>query len=121
MVSPLDHFSHFDDGCVTPKVDVGRRDVGEALVIAMVVVMIDEDADLHFQIARQVVVLQQDPVLERLMPALDLTLGLRMVWRAPDVVHALVFEPVGKITRDIGRPIVAEQPRFVDDIGAVAS
>ena len=25
----LDHFSPFDDGCVAPEVDVGRRDVGE--------------------------------------------------------------------------------------------
>ena len=38
----LDHFSPFDDGCVAPEVNVGRRDVGEALVVAMVVVMIDE-------------------------------------------------------------------------------
>ncbi len=36
----LDHFSLFDDGCVAPEVNVGRRDVGEALVVAMVVVMI---------------------------------------------------------------------------------
>ena len=48
----LDHFSPFDDGCVAPEVDVCRRDVGEALVVAMVIVMIDEGADLHFQIAR---------------------------------------------------------------------
>ena len=117
----LDHFSPFDDGCVAPEVNVGRRDVGEALVVAMVVVMIDEGADLHFQIARQVVVLQQDPVLECLMPALDLALRLRMVWRTPDVVHALVFKPVSQIAGDIRRPVIAEQPRFVDDIGAVAS
>ena len=48
----FDHFSPFDDGCVAPEVNVARRDVGEALVVAMVVVMIDEGADLHFQIAR---------------------------------------------------------------------
>ena len=48
----LDHFSPFDDGCVAPEVNVARRDVGEALVVAMVVLMIDEGADLHFQIAR---------------------------------------------------------------------
>jgi hypothetical protein len=33
------------------------------------------------------------------MPALDLALGLRMVWRATDVIHALVFQPVGQIGR----------------------
>ena len=41
----------FNDGRVTPEVNVARRDVGEALVVAMVVVMIDEGADLHFEIA----------------------------------------------------------------------
>ena len=117
----LDHFSPFDDGCVASEVDVGRRDVGEALVVAMVVVMIDEGADLHFQISGQIVVFEQDPVLERLMPALDLALRLRMVWRPPDVVHALVFEPVGKITRDIGRAIVTEQSGFVGHLGAVSA
>ena len=35
----LDHSSPFDDGCIAPEVDIGRRDVGEALVVAMVVVM----------------------------------------------------------------------------------
>ena len=55
------------------------------------------------------------------MPALDLALGLRMVWRATDVVHALVFEPIGEITGNLGRTIVAEQPGFVDDFAAVAS
>ena len=52
MVSFLIIFSPFDDGCVAPEVNVARRDVGEALVVAMVVVMINEGADLHFQIAR---------------------------------------------------------------------
>ena len=45
-------------------------------MVAMVVVVIDEGADLAFQITRQEVVLQQDVVLQRLMPALDLALGL---------------------------------------------
>ena len=40
--------------------------------------MIDELFDVGFKIARQVVVFQQDAVLERLMPAFDLALGLRM-------------------------------------------
>ena len=34
----LNHFSPFDDGCVAPEVNVCRRDVGEALVVAMVIV-----------------------------------------------------------------------------------
>ena len=45
-------------------------------MVAVVVVMIDEGADLVFEVARQIVVFQQYPVLQRLMPALDLALGL---------------------------------------------
>jgi hypothetical protein len=38
--------------------------------------MFEEGFDLEFKIARKEVVLQQDAVLERLMPALDLALRL---------------------------------------------
>ena len=49
--SVFDRFSPFYDGCITPEVDVGGRDVIEALVVSVVVVMIDEGADLAFEIA----------------------------------------------------------------------
>ena len=39
----------FNDGRVTPEVDIGGRNVAKALVVARVVVMIDEAADLHFE------------------------------------------------------------------------
>ena len=48
----------------------------------------DEGRDLGFEIARQVIVLEQDTVLERLMPALDLALGHRMIRRTTDVQAA---------------------------------
>ncbi len=48
----LDFFSPFDDRGVTPEVGVSGCDVADALVVTLVVVMIDEDADLVFQIAR---------------------------------------------------------------------
>jgi hypothetical protein len=38
-------------------------------------VVSDEGLDLGFEIAREVIVFEQDTVLERLMPALDLSLG----------------------------------------------
>lgn len=52
----LDFSPSLDDGAMTPKVDVGGGEVAEALVVATVVVLIDEGADLRLQIARQVVV-----------------------------------------------------------------
>ena len=51
-------FSPFDDGGVPAKVRLGRGDVVQALVVATVVVVIEELADLFFQITRQVIVLQ---------------------------------------------------------------
>ena len=51
-------FSLFDDGGVPAKVGIGRSDVVQALVVATVVVVIEELADLFFQITWQVIVLQ---------------------------------------------------------------
>ena len=75
----LDLFSPFDDGGVTPEVSVGGCDVANALMVTLVVVMFDEGADLVFEIAGQIVVLQQDAVFQGLMPTLDLALGLRVM------------------------------------------
>ena len=83
----LDLFSPFDDRGVAPEVGVGGCDVANALMVTLVVVMIDEGADLVFEIARQVVVLQQDPVLQGLMPTLDLALDLRVIGCATDMAH----------------------------------
>ena len=77
----FDPFALFQNGFVPAEVDVGRRDVVEALMEALVIVVIDKGRDLCLEIARQEVVFEQDAVLEGLMPTLDLALGLRMVWR----------------------------------------
>ena len=90
-------------------------------MVAVVVVMIDEGGDLVFEVARQIVVFQQDPVLQGLMPALDLALGLRVIGCAADVVHTVALEPFSQITGDIGRAIIAEQSRLVEDVDAIAA
>jgi len=38
----LDLLSHIDDALATSEVDVGRREVVEALVVAVVIVVLDE-------------------------------------------------------------------------------
>ena len=73
---PFDPFSLFQNGLVTSEVDIGWCDVFQALVISLVIVMIDEGFDLVFEIAGQEIVFQQDPVLQSLMPTLDLALRL---------------------------------------------
>ena len=74
----LDPFALFDDGGSPSEVGVGGRDIVQALVVTLVVVMLDEGLDLSFEIAGQEVVFQQDAVFHGLVPALDLALGLRV-------------------------------------------
>ena len=45
--------------------------------------------------------LKQDAILERLTPALDLALGLRMIRRSADMLDVLLIQPIGKIARDL--------------------
>ena len=117
----LDSPSLLEDGGCAAEVSVGGRDVAEALVDAAVVVVIDEVADGGFERAGQVMVFKQDPVLQRLVPAFDLALRLRMVRRAADVFHALAAEPDGEVTGDVGGAIVAEQSRQVNDRRLIAA
>jgi hypothetical protein len=72
----LDPFALFDDGGCPAEVGVGGCHVGQALVVTLVIVVLDEGLDLGFEVAGQEVILQQDAVLQGLMPALDLALGL---------------------------------------------
>ncbi len=117
----LDLLSPFNDGCLTSEVGVCRRDVVQAFVVAMVVIVIDEGADLVFEITGQIIVFQRDPILQRLVPTLDLPLRLRVIGSAANMVNFLIFQPFRQIAGDVGRAIVAEQPRFMDDICLVAA
>ena len=56
--------------------------------------MDNEGVDLGFEVSWYEVVLQEDPVLQRLMPTLDLALRPGMVGRTADVTDAAVAEPV---------------------------
>ena len=92
----FDPFTLDEDGLAASKVDVGWRQV-----LAQVIVVGDEGADLGFEVAGQVVILEQDAVLERLMPALDLALGHRMIRRTTDMLHLLAVEPFRQVRRDV--------------------
>ena len=92
----LDPFSLQQDGLAAAEVDVGGGEIVEALMIAAMIVALDEGSDLGFEIAREEVVLQQDAVLQRLVPALDLALGLRMARRTAGVIDGPILQPVGQ-------------------------
>ena len=89
----FDHFPFSENVFGTPEVDVRGSDVVQALMIAVIVVVIDKDTDLLLQIARQVVVFEENAVLHGLVPAFDFTLRLRMEWSAANVFHLFLFHP----------------------------
>ena len=97
----FDPFAFEEDGLGASEVDVSRSEIAEALVIAGMVVVLDEGRDLAFEIAGQVVVLKHDAVLERLMPALDLALGLRRERRSADMLDVPLIQPLRKVPRDV--------------------
>src|SRR5271170_4678512 len=114
-------FSFQEDGLAAPEVDVCRRQVCDALVVSLMVVVIDEVADLGLEIAGQIVVLEQDAVLQRLVPAFDLALGLGMEGRTTDMLDAAVLEPFRQIAGDVRGTIVAQQTWPMGDLGALAA
>ena len=69
-------FPFQQDGLAAPEVDIRGREVIQALVVTPVAVVMDEGVELGFEITGQIIVLQQDPVHEGLVPALDLALGV---------------------------------------------
>lgn len=74
----LDPFTLFNDGRCPAEVGIGGRHVVQALVVTLVVVVLDEGLDLGFEVTGQKVVFQQDAILQGLVPAFDLALGLRV-------------------------------------------
>jgi hypothetical protein len=92
----LDPFAFEEDGLNPSEVDIGRREIGQALVVSRLVVLGHEGGDLAFEIAGPVIVLKQDAVLERLMPALDLAVS-EVIRGAADVFHFLLIQPLREI------------------------
>jgi hypothetical protein len=102
---PFDFLTFEQDGLPAAGVDIGRGEVFQVLVIALMVVVADERVDLRFKVSGQEVIFQQDPVLQSLVPAFDLALRLRVIWRAARVLHALVGEIFGEVARYVGGPL----------------
>ena len=61
--------SPFEDGFGPAEIDIGEREVAEGLIVAVMSVVVDEVVDRRVQSFRQVVVLQEDAVLQGLVPA----------------------------------------------------
>ena len=107
----FDPFSVQQDGLASPEVDVGRGQVADAFVISAVIVMFDECRDLRFEVVGEEVVFEQDAVLERLVPALDLSLRLRMAGSAVDLFDGTLFEPFAKVRGDVTGAVAPTEGR----------
>ena len=75
-------------------------------MVSLVIVMLDEALKAGVKVTGQEVVFQQNSVLQGLVPALDLALCLRMIGRAPEVIHFLRAKPVCQFTGDVTGTIV---------------
>ena len=72
------------------EVDIGRGDVIERLVVAMIVVVFDKAGDFSFELPRVVVAPQRHKIFHGAVVALDLTLRHRVIRSAADMPDALV-------------------------------
>ncbi len=104
----LDPPSHLKDIRAPTVIDIGGCQVVDALAVLVVGVVIDECADLTFEVVRQEVVFQENPVRHCLMPALNLDLCLRVMGCVFNVVHTFIVEIFGQIGCDVRRAVIAE-------------
>ena len=104
----FDGFPPFEYGRCSTEVDVSGRQVVQTLVVAAVVVVLDELADALFKLSWQIVVFQQDPIFHRAVISLDLALCHRVVSSAADVFDAVVPEPLSKLARQVGWTVIAQ-------------
>lgn len=116
----FDPFAFEQDGLAASEVDVGRGEIVEALVVSTMIVVFDEGRDLGFEVLLEEVVFEQDAVLQRLVPAFDLTLCFRMARSAVDLGDLVCLQPFTEIRGDVTRAVVGQQalPMFDPDLVA---
>ena len=103
----------------SPEVDVRRGDVAQRFVVALVVVVVHEAADLPLEVPGVGKVLKLDQVLHRALAALDLGLGHRMVGRPARVLDLPAFQEPALLGRHIARPMVREQPGAMTNLHSI--
>ena len=102
----FDLLSHIQDFLAASEVHIGGREVVQALVIASVIVVVDEDGDRTFEITGQIIVFKQQTALQGEMLAFDLALGHRMIGLTTRVTHRLTIESIGQFACDVRGTVV---------------
>jgi hypothetical protein len=101
------------------EVDVRRGEIVEALVVSSMIVMLDESRDLGFKVFLEEVVFEQDAVLERLVPAFDFPLRLRVTRSTMELADLVFLQPFTKVGSDITRTIAPTEGRTGATEGAM--
>ena len=107
----LDALEFSKNGFAAPETDISRRQILQAFVGAGLGVVGNEGFDALLKLTWQFGVLKKDAVLLGLMPALDLSLGLRVKRRAANVVNVRLVEPFGEVTADLAGSVVGQSSR----------
>ena len=121
----FDPSSLFQNGLTATEVGIRGCLFADAVAIASVIAMFDEGLDGPRQGSRQASTIQlrrirkrpngaftRRTVLQRLMPALDLSLGPWVIRYTAHLIHLSIVGPVIEISGDVTGPVVAEQPGF---------
>lgn len=107
----FDPFAFEQDGLSASKVDVGGSEIVEALMVTAMIVMLDEGRDLGFKVLLEEVVFKQDAVLQRLVPAFDFPLRLRVAGSAVNLVDLVFLQPFAEIRCDVTRTVAPTEGR----------
>ncbi len=106
-----------ENSSLSAEVDIGRREIFQALVVSSAVIILDECFDPVLRISVQEVIFEQDAVFQSLVPSFDFALGLRMARRTVDMLDAFALEPSAQIASDLSRTVIGQQARPVPDMG----
>ena len=120
----LDLFTPADDGFGAPEVGIGGRHVVQALVVALVIVVLDERRDPGVEVAGPEVLFRFSSRMRLLRVWCQrsiLALRMGMERSAADIAHVLRLDVIGQFRRNVARPIVAEQPGSVVHMGLAAA
>ena len=68
-----------------------------------------ELSDLPLKLTRQVIIFQQNAVLQRAVPALNLALRHRVIELAACEAEIMFLQPVLQFCREVAGPVITEQ------------
>ncbi len=57
----FDAFPFFQNGLSSSEVDIRWREIVQALMVALVIIMLDEERDLLYEFPREIIVVQENP------------------------------------------------------------